>query len=261
MRIAQVSPLIESVPPKGYGGTERIVSYLTEGLVENGHSVTLFASADSRTKARLISICPQGLRLYKKGVDTLAYNFIQLEEVVKMSAEFDVIHFHNDYLHFPVSRNLNYAHVNTLHGRQDIPGLSLLYEKFNDMPLISISDYQRVPLPHAFWISTVYHGLPKNLYTAQTKPGKYLAFLGRISIEKRVDRAIEIARRTGIPLKIAAKVDPNDQKYFETKSDICWMILWWNTLEKSVKLKKVSSWVMLLRCFSPLTGLSPSDWS
>jgi glycosyltransferase involved in cell wall biosynthesis len=217
MRIAQVSPLIESVPPKGYGGTERIVSYLTEGLVKRNHEVTLFASADSETQARLISICPQGLRLYQKGVDGLAYHFIQLEEVLKISSEFDVIHFHNEYLHFPVSRNSHYAHVNTLHGRQDVPGLSLLYEKFNDMPVVSISEHQRIPLPHALWVATVYHGLPLDLYKPVIQPGKYLAFLGRISVEKRVDRAIEIAKRAGIPLKIAAKVDPNDTKYYESK--------------------------------------------
>jgi glycosyltransferase involved in cell wall biosynthesis len=217
MRIAQVSPLIESVPPKAYGGTERIVSYLTEGLVNHGHQVTLFASADSVTKAKLVSVCPQGLRLYENKVDTLAYHYVQLEEVVKSASEFDVIHFHNDYLHFPVSRHLNYAHLNTLHGRLDIPGLSLLYEKFPDMPVVSISNHQRLALPQANWISNIYHGLPIELYRPEIRAGSYLAFLGRISIEKRLDRAIKIAQQAGIPLKVAAKIDPSDTKYFEKK--------------------------------------------
>jgi glycosyltransferase involved in cell wall biosynthesis len=220
MRIAQVPPLIESVPPKGYGGTERIVSMLTEELVKRGHEVTLFASADSVTEACLVPICPKGLRLYSENVDSLAFHFVQLEAVRKRSAEFDVIHFHNDYMHFPVSRLMNYAHVTTLHGRLDTPGLKSLYKQFSDMPVVSISDNQRLPLPHAFWTSTIYHGLPLDMYKPGKGDGGYLAFLGRISVEKRPDRAIEIARKTGIPLKIAAKVDTADKEYYESIKDL-----------------------------------------
>jgi glycosyltransferase involved in cell wall biosynthesis len=216
MKIAQVPPLIESVPPKGYGGTERIVSFITEELMKRGHEVTLFASADSETKARLVPIAPEGLRMVSQKVDTLAYHFIQVDEVMRQSQEFDIIHFHNDYLHFPISRMYNYSHVTTLHGRLDNPGLSQLYNRYNDIPLISISNNQRQPIPDANWISTVYHGLPGNMYTAQENKDSYLAFLGRISIEKRPDRAIEIAKRTGMKLKIAAKIDNADKEYYES---------------------------------------------
>src|SRR5258706_3449528 len=215
MKIAQVPPLIESVPPKGYGGTERVVSLLTEELVKRGHEVTLFASADSVTDARLVPICPKGLRQYNENVAGLAYHYIQLEAVKRKSPEFDVIHFHNDYIHFPVSRLMNYAHVTTLHGRLDTPGLNSLYKQFSAMPVVSISDSQRLPLPHAFWISTIYHGLPLDMYKPGKGEGGYLAFLGRISPEKRPDTAIEIARKTGVPLEIAAKIDAADKKYFE----------------------------------------------
>lgn len=216
MKIAQVPPLIESVPPKGYGGTERVVSLITEELVSRGHDVTLFATADSLTDAKLTPICLTGLRSLKEHVDSMAYHFIQLEEVRKRSSLFDVIHFHNDYIHFPVSRLMNYAHITTLHGRLDIPGLSLLYKQFNDMPVVSISDHQRIPLPQAYWISTIYHGLPLDMYKPGKGEGGYLAFLGRISPEKRPDRAIEISRKSGLPLKIAAKVDAADKEYFES---------------------------------------------
>lgn len=217
MRIAQISPLIESVPPQGYGGTERVVSYLTEELVKSGHDVTLFATADSKTSARLIPVSPQGLRLYESKVDPLAYHFIQLEEVVSRASQFDLLHFHTDYLHFPVSRRCKYAHLTTLHGRLDLTGLHLLYKRYNDMPLVSISNSQRKPIPEARWLATVYHGLPTNMYKPVIQSGSYLAFLGRISEEKRVDRAIEIAKRTGMPLKIAAKVDAHDQEYYESQ--------------------------------------------
>ena len=216
MRIAQVSPLIESVPPKTYGGTERIVSYITEKLVERGHDVTLFASADSVTKARLIPICEKSLRLDPTCADPLIYHILQIEEALRMSAEFDIIHFHNDYLHFPLSRLHNsYLHVTTLHGRLDLAGLDRLYAEYSEIPVISISDDQRNPQPHANWLATVYHGLPEDLYNPVYKEGKYLAFLGRISREKRPDLAIEIAKRSRIPLKIAAKVDKNDVEYYE----------------------------------------------
>jgi glycosyltransferase involved in cell wall biosynthesis len=216
MRIAQVAPLYESVPPKYYGGTERVVSYLTEELVHQGHEVTLFASGDSVTKACLIAGCRRSLRLDKRCIDQVAHHIVMLEHVFQQAAEFDIIHFHVDYLHFPLSRRQSTAHVTTLHGRLDIPDLVPLYQEFQDMPIISISNVQRGPLPSANWQGTVYHGLPADLYRFRAQRGSYLAFLGRISPEKRVDRAIEIAKRVRIPLKIAAKVDRVDKKYFKS---------------------------------------------
>jgi glycosyltransferase involved in cell wall biosynthesis len=216
MRIAQVAPLYESVPPKYYGGTERIVSYLTEELVRQGHEVTLFASGDSETKARLVAVCRRSLRLDKHCIDQLAHHLVMLEGVLQRSGEFDVIHFHVDYLHFPLSRRQSFPHVTTLHGRLDIPDLVPLYTEFHDMPVVSISDAQREPLPWVNWQATVYHGLPDDLYRFRAAPGSYLAFLGRISPEKRVDRAIAIAREVGIPLRIAAKVDKVDRDYFDS---------------------------------------------
>ncbi len=213
MKIAQVAPLYESVPPKAYGGTERIVSYLTEELARRGEEVTLFASGDSVTAANLVAGCPRSLRL-SKAVDPLAPHIVMLEEVFKRVAEFDIIHFHIDYLHFPLSRRSTLAQVTTLHGRLDLPDLPPLYREFGDMPVISISNAQRTPLPFANWQGTIYHGLPENLFTFQEQPGDYLAFLGRISPEKRVDRAIEIAKRVGRTLKIAAKIDRVDRRYF-----------------------------------------------
>jgi glycosyltransferase involved in cell wall biosynthesis len=216
MRIAQVAPLYESIPPKYYGGTERVVSYLTEELVREGHNVTLFASGDSVTSARLVAVSPRSLRLDKRCLDQLAHHVLLLENVFQRADEFDVIHFHVDYLHYPVSRRHSIAHVTTMHGRLDIPDLMPLYEEFQDIPIISISNAQREPLPWVNWQATVYHGLPKHLYHFRARPGKYLAFLGRISPEKRVDRAIEIAKKTGIPLRIGAKIDRVDQDYFAT---------------------------------------------
>ncbi len=214
MKIAQVSPLYESVPPKCYGGTERVVSYLTEELVRRGHDVTLFASGDSRTDARLVACAPEALRLAGCR-EPLAMHLCMLEEVARRMSDFDVVHFHVDYLHFPLSRRSDVPQLTTLHGRLDIPELQPLFREYRDMPLVSISDAQRHPLPFANWIGTVHHGLPLDLYRFQPQTGSYLAFLGRISPEKRPDRAIIIARRAGIPLKIAAKVDRADQDYFE----------------------------------------------
>jgi glycosyltransferase involved in cell wall biosynthesis len=216
MRIAQVAPLYESVPPRYYGGTERIVSYLTEELVRLGHEVTLFASGDSQTKARLVAACPRSLRLDPECIDQLAHHIVMLERVQQRADEFDVIHFHVDYLHFPLSRRGDFANVTTLHGRLDIPDLVPLYEEYPDVPLISISDAQREPLPRVNWQATVYHGLPDDLYRYRPDAGTYLAFLGRISPEKRVDRAIEIAHQVGIPIRIAAKVDRIDRDYFDS---------------------------------------------
>jgi glycosyltransferase involved in cell wall biosynthesis len=217
MRIAQVAPLYESVPPRFYGGTERVVQYLTEELVRQGHDVTLFASGDSVTSARLISPCRASLRLGSPSIDGLAAHLLMLEQVFQRAEEFDVVHFHIDYLHFPLSRRSATPHVTTLHGRLDLPYLASLYTEYSDMPVVSISDAQRRPLEWINWRGTVYHGLPLDLLPPGNGDGGYLAFLGRISPEKRVDRAIEISNRVGIPLKIAAKVDTVDQEYFTTQ--------------------------------------------
>jgi glycosyltransferase involved in cell wall biosynthesis len=215
LRIAQVSPLYESVPPRLYGGTERIVSYLTEELVNQGHDVTLFASGDSVTKAELVPISETSLRLNEECIDQFAHHVLMIEKVLRAASEFDIIHWHIDYFHFPFSRRHTAPHVTTLHGRLDIPDLIPLYQEFPEMPVISISDDQRAPLPWANWVGTVHHGLPEDLYSFHEGPGKYLAFLGRISPEKRVDRAIEIAKQLDTPIKIAAKVDDADRDYFE----------------------------------------------
>lgn len=214
MRIAQVAPLYESVPPRLYGGTERVVSYLTEALVADGHEVTLFASGDSQTMAKLVPACERALRLDEACIDGLAHHVLLLEDVAAKATDFDVIHFHIDYHHFPLSRRCTYPHLTTLHGRLDIADLVPIYRRFRDMPLISISNAQRVPLPWVNWQDTVYHGLPEDLFEFHPAPGEYLAFLGRISPEKRVDRAIRIAREVGLPLKIAAKIDRVDREYF-----------------------------------------------
>jgi glycosyltransferase involved in cell wall biosynthesis len=214
LRIAQVAPLYESVPPQLYGGTERVVSYLTEELVRQGHDVTLFASGDSQTSADLVAPCPRALRLDADRRDMLAPHILLLEQVCQLASRFDLIHFHCDYLHYPLSRRRRVRHVTTLHGRLDLPDLAPVYQEFAEVPLVSISDAQRRPLPLANWQGTVYHGLPRDLHTFQAAPGKYLAFLGRISPEKRVERAVEIARRVGMKLRIAAKVDAADRKYF-----------------------------------------------
>jgi glycosyltransferase involved in cell wall biosynthesis len=215
MRIAQVAPLTESVPPQLYGGTERVVACLADELVRLGHDVTLFASGDSRTAARLVPACPRALRLAGPCQDWLAPHLLMLEKVATCAPHFDVLHFHISQFHFPVVRRLPVAHVTTLHGRLDLPELPPLYEEFADMPVVSISDAQRQPLPQAAWIGTVYHGLPLDLLRFSPGPGRYLAFLGRIAPEKRVDRAIAIAIACGQRLRIAAKVDPADRGYFE----------------------------------------------
>lgn len=217
MRIAQVAPLWESVPPKLYGGTERIVSYVTEELVAMGHNVTLFASGDSETTARLEAICPQALRL-NTGIFNRDAPLMMLHERGLGSAhDFDIIHSHLDFTGFPLARRNPVPVVTTLHGRLDLPELEPVYREFSEMPLVSISDAQRRPLPWANWAGTVYHGLPRNMYTFHPQPGGYLAFLGRIAPEKRPDHAIEIAKRTGLPLRIAAKVDNVDRTYFEAE--------------------------------------------
>ena len=217
LRIAQVAPLCESVPPRHYGGTERVVSWLTEELAARGHEVTLYASGDSRTSARLRKCCKRSLRTAEDCVDPLTHHMVMIEQVMRQRHEFDIVHFHIDYLHYGLSRRNNLCHVSTTHGRLDIPDLLPLYAEFAGMPVVSISREQRRPLPWLNWAGNVYHGLPQDLLKFHPESGKYLAFIGRISPEKRPDRAIEIAKRTGIPLKIAAKVDRADREYFETR--------------------------------------------
>jgi glycosyltransferase involved in cell wall biosynthesis len=217
VRIAQVAPLYESTPPRLYGGTERVVSYLTEELVRQGHQVTLFASGDSITAAELIAPCVRALRFNPDCRDPLAYHMIMLDEVFRRAEDFDIIHFHVDYLHLPISTRMRTAHLTTLHGRLDLPELSDVYRQFPEVPLVSISDAQRRPLWWANWRATIFHGLPEKQYSPETNPGSYLAFVGRISPEKGVDRAIEISERVDIPIRIAAKVDKVDVEYFERK--------------------------------------------
>jgi glycosyltransferase involved in cell wall biosynthesis len=215
MKIAQIAPLIESVPPRLYGGTERVVSHLTEELVRLGHDVTLFASGDSVTSARLVSWATTALRLDPKVRDPFPYYMLMLDRVRECADDFDILHFHIDYLHFPLFRPLAGRTVTTLHGRQDLPDLQPLYLGFKEMPLVSISSGQRAPIQNANFVATVHHGVPLDLYRPTFNPrGGYLAFLGRISPEKGVDRAIKLARMLGVPLKIAAKVDRVDEDYF-----------------------------------------------
>jgi glycosyltransferase involved in cell wall biosynthesis len=216
MRIAQIAPLTESVPPLLYGGTERIVSFLTEELVRQGHEVTLFASGDSVTEANLAPMWPQALRLDPTIRDANAPHILMMEKVFARAAEFDVLHFHMDYWSYSLFARQDTPFLTTLHGRLDLPELSRLYHSFPDVPVVSISDAQRRPLPHANYVRTVQHGLPAGLLTPRGGTPDYLAFLGRISPEKRPDRAIEIARRAGLKLKIAAKVDRVDEGYFNT---------------------------------------------
>ena len=217
MRIAQVAPLYERVPPVAYGGTERVVSYLTDELVRRGHDVTLFASGDSITSARLVPVRPCALRLDPACRDPLAHHVTLLAHVVRHAREFDLIHFHTGFLHFPLARRLPVPTVTTMHGRLDVPDLRPLFAEFDDLPLVSISRDQRRPLAGANWVATVHHGLPESQVPYSPRQAGYLAFVGRMAPEKRPDRAIAIARRAGYPLRIAAKVDPADREYFERR--------------------------------------------
>lgn len=214
MKIAQISPLYESVPPQLYGGTERVVSILTEGLIRNGHDVTLFASGDSKTSARLVSVCREALR-FSKVKDPYPDHLLQLSTVYDHADEFDLIHSHADYFTFPFAQKSATPTVTTLHGRLDTPELRGIHHYYKSHPLISISHSQRTPFPFANWVGTVHHGLPMEQYRFYPDPGKYLAFLGRIAPEKRADIAIAIAQKIGIPLKIAAKVGDQDRDYFD----------------------------------------------
>jgi glycosyltransferase involved in cell wall biosynthesis len=215
MRIAQLAPLYESVPPRGYGGTERVVAYLTEELVRAGHEVTLFATADSHTEAVLVPCAPRALRLDPSGPDDLSAHLLEIEAAYGAAGGFDIIHAHLDHLPYPVARRTAVPTLTTLHGRLDLPHLAAVYAEFREQHVVSISASQRRPLPWLRWLGTVHHGLPRDLYRFRPKSDDYLAFVGRLSIEKRVDRAIEIAVRTGRRLRIAAKVDPSDVHYFD----------------------------------------------
>jgi glycosyltransferase involved in cell wall biosynthesis len=218
MRIAQIAPLFEAVPPKTYGGTERVVSWLTDALTDMGHEVTLFASSDSFTTGRLMPASTKSLRLEKREPEHLAHHYLMMEQVSAMACEFDISHGHLDYLTFPFLRRENMASVHTLHGRLDLPHLRPIFDEYHDMPLVSIATHQRSPQPQANWRSNIYHGLPSDLYDFQPKPkGEYLLFLGRICPDKGVDKAIEIAHQYGMKLKIAAKIDPVDEKYYREK--------------------------------------------
>jgi glycosyltransferase involved in cell wall biosynthesis len=217
MRIAQIAPLTEAIPPKLYGGTERVVSWLTEELVSLGHEVTLFASGDSQTSAKLEAIWPKALRLDPSIRDPMAPHMVMLESVRQKASSFDVMHFHLDYFPFSLVSRQSVPFVTTLHGRLDLPEHQPVFKTFSEVPVVSISSAQRRPVPNAGWVGTVHHGLPERLLTPQPGNQTYLAFLGRIAPEKSVDRAIRIAERCGMRLKIAAKVDRADREYFDVK--------------------------------------------
>lgn len=217
MRIAQIAPLYESVPPSLYGGTERVVSWLTEELTRLGHEVTLFASGDSKTEAKLVAVCAKALRLDEHCKDPLPHHILMMSEVFSQGESFDLIHSHVDYIHFPLARTTATPCITTLHGRLDIPDLVPLYQYFREQPLVSISYAQRSPLSWANWQGTVAHGMPRNLLKFGNGEGKYLAFLGRVSPEKGLDEAIRIARRSGMLLRIAAKIDPADRVFYEER--------------------------------------------
>ncbi|NQV10349.1 MAG: glycosyltransferase family 4 protein [Cyanobacteria bacterium] len=216
MNIAQIAPLYESVPPDRYGGTERVVHYLTEELVRRGHDVVLFASGDSQTSADLCACVPKALRCAGYGGDPSIQEVVQLDRVNRQLDHFDIVHFHNSHVHFPLMNRLGRPHLSTVHGSLETAERIELYRHFDQLPLVSISDSQRQPVPAANWVGTVHHGLPTDLYRFSATPAPYLAFVGRISPEKRLDRAIEIALACGLPLKVAAKVDPSDRAYFHT---------------------------------------------
>jgi glycosyltransferase involved in cell wall biosynthesis len=218
MRIAQVAPLIEGVPPSLYGGSERIVHYLTEELVRQGQDVTLFASGDSVTSANLVPCVPRALRLEPGIRDVIPYYMLMLDRVYQRAHQFDVIHFHVDQFHFPLFRSMAGRTVTTLHGRQDLPDLLPLYLGFPEMPLVSISNAQRQPVPRANFVANIPHGIPAELHQPVLNPtGGYVAFLGRIAPEKRLDRAIAIARAVNMPIRIAAKIDRVDEDYFRSQ--------------------------------------------
>jgi len=217
MRIAQVAPLAESVPPQLYGGTERVVAWLVDELVSLGHEVTLFASGDSKTSAQLHAVWPQALRLGRRRTDPMAVQAALMEAVARRATDFDVIHVHIDWLHLPLLSRLGVPFLTTCHGRMDLPGFPEVVSSFPDAPFVSISDNQRLPLREANWLSTVYHGLPTGLFRPSFEAGSYLAFLGRLTAEKGPEAAIRIARAAKMPLRIAAKVPRGERGYFKEK--------------------------------------------
>lgn len=217
MRIAQVSPLFESVPPALYGGTERVVSYLTEELVKAGHEVVLFASGDSKTGAELAPCAKEALRLDPRELDPVSAHLVMMEKVLKRESEFDIIHSHVDCIGFVLGRRTRVPVINTLHGRLDRFEHDLIFSEYGEQPCVSISNAQRRPRPEVNWVSTVYHGIPAQLYSFNRTSGGYLVYVGRISPEKKVDAAIDISIKSGVPLKIAAKVDKADKDYFKTR--------------------------------------------
>ena len=215
MRIAQIAPLAESVPPKFYGGTERVIAWLIDELVELGHDVTLFASGNSQTRAKLESIWPYAFRLGRPRTDPVAVQAVLLETMARRAAEFDVIHCHVDWLALPLLTRSGVPFLTTVHGRLDIAGLPDVVRHFPDAPFVSISHNQRLPLPGASWLGTVYHGLPSDSLHPRFEPGSYLAFLGRLTKEKGPEEAMRIARDAGVPLRIAAKVPKGERGYFK----------------------------------------------
>lgn len=215
MRIAQIAQLWESVPPKRYGGVERVISYLTEELARLGHEVVLFASGDSQTRARLEAVCPRALRLNTQMVCKEAPLVMLLERAFQAAPQFDILHSHLEILAFPAIRGCATPVVSTIHGWVDLPELKQVFREFSEVPLVSVSDAQRRSVPSASWKATVHHGLPRDLYTLQRKHGQYLAFLGRISPDKGTHEVIELGKRTGLPVRIAARVDPFDHQYFQ----------------------------------------------
>jgi glycosyltransferase involved in cell wall biosynthesis len=216
MKIAQVAPLYEPVPPPKYGGTERVVSLLSDALIDAGHEVTVYAAGDSTTRGTLRPGCHRAIRDNRGCIDPVGVHYLMLEQVLHEASGFDVIHFHTDFLHFPFVRRLNRPHITTLHGRLDLPHLKSIYREYTDIPTVSISRSQRTYLPEANWVATIYHGLGKNELTIGKGNGGYLAFLGRMSPEKGPDKAIQIARQAGMKIKMAAKVDPVDREYFRS---------------------------------------------
>ena len=219
MRIAQVAPLFESVPPKGYGGTERVVSWLTEGLVRQGHTVTLFASADSQTQAELVPACRTALWQDATSLESLPHHVRQMQQVLGRSNSFDVVHFHTDFIHFPLVRRGGFRSLTTLHGALNATDHVPLFQEYPDVGLVSISNNQRRPIEQANWLATVHHGLPAQSLSFDSRGGDYLAFLGRASPQKGLDRAIRIAQLSGIKLKIAARICPEERSYFDSVID------------------------------------------
>jgi len=256
LHIAQVAPLYESVPPRLYGGTERIVAYLTDALIAKGHRVTLFASGDSRTRATLVSHLEEAIRLNPAVKDPMAHHIIQMADVMARAHEFDIIHFHTDYLHFPLSELLHKPHVTTLHGRLDLPDLPYVYRRFPHQPVISISYAQRKPLPFAHWVGNVYHGLPRDLYRLGKGDGGYVAFIGRISPKSGPIWLLKLLLRPDIPFILLLKLIRLMKPILKHPSSICSTCLMCTISVKLAMQRKMSFWAKQKHCCFPLTGPS-----